>query len=173
MRFAIWYHLYNLKNVKNTHGGVLILVKLQAITYLIIYNSVFRNKNLFRVLVEKPDTTIQHLSLVATVLVIVVAITATFLRFRVTQKALKLSFFYFFSSFVDHVVLRQTKIIISPLPQRLWLPTWQDVNLLWWAPTHNVTRTFIMWSCKITGQTRIIISPLLQCLWPTNLQITD
>ena len=27
---VIWYHLYNLKNVKNTHGGVLILVKLQA-----------------------------------------------------------------------------------------------------------------------------------------------
>ena len=27
---AIWYHLYNLKNVKNTHGKVLILVKLQA-----------------------------------------------------------------------------------------------------------------------------------------------
>ena len=25
---AIWYHLYNLKNVKNTHGGVLLLVKL-------------------------------------------------------------------------------------------------------------------------------------------------
>ena len=23
---AIWYHLFNLKNVKNTHGGVLILV---------------------------------------------------------------------------------------------------------------------------------------------------
>ena len=30
MRCAIWYCLYNLKNVKNTHGGVLILVKLQA-----------------------------------------------------------------------------------------------------------------------------------------------
>ena len=30
MRCAVWYHLYNLKNVKNTHGGVLILVKLQA-----------------------------------------------------------------------------------------------------------------------------------------------
>ena len=30
MRCAIWYHLYNLKSVKNTHGGVLILVKLQA-----------------------------------------------------------------------------------------------------------------------------------------------
>ena len=23
---AIWYHLYNLKNVKNTYGGVLLLV---------------------------------------------------------------------------------------------------------------------------------------------------
>ena len=30
MRCAIWFHLYNLKNVKNTHGGVLLLVKLQA-----------------------------------------------------------------------------------------------------------------------------------------------
>ena len=28
--FAIWYHLHNLKNAKNTHGGVLILVKLQV-----------------------------------------------------------------------------------------------------------------------------------------------
>ena len=25
---AIWYRLYNLKNVKNTHGGVLLLEKL-------------------------------------------------------------------------------------------------------------------------------------------------
>ena len=30
MRCAIWYYLYNLKNVENTHGGVLLLVKLQA-----------------------------------------------------------------------------------------------------------------------------------------------
>ena len=30
MRCAIWDHLYNFKNVKNTHGEVLILVKLQA-----------------------------------------------------------------------------------------------------------------------------------------------
>ena len=30
MRCMIRYHLYNLKNVKNTHGGVLLLVKLQA-----------------------------------------------------------------------------------------------------------------------------------------------
>ena len=27
---AIWYHLFNLKNVKNTHGRVLLLVKVQA-----------------------------------------------------------------------------------------------------------------------------------------------
>ena len=26
---AIWYHLYNLRNVKNTHAGVLLLVNLQ------------------------------------------------------------------------------------------------------------------------------------------------
>ena len=30
MRCAIWYILYNLKNVKNTDGGMLLLVKLQA-----------------------------------------------------------------------------------------------------------------------------------------------
>ena len=30
MRCTIWYHLHNLKNVKNIHGEVLILVKLQA-----------------------------------------------------------------------------------------------------------------------------------------------
>ena len=32
MRCAIWYNSYNLKNVKNTHGGVLILVQLQAVS---------------------------------------------------------------------------------------------------------------------------------------------
>ena len=30
MLCAIWYHLYDLKNVKNTHGGVLLSVKLPA-----------------------------------------------------------------------------------------------------------------------------------------------
>ena len=30
MRCAIWYYLYNFRKVKNTYGGVLILVKLQA-----------------------------------------------------------------------------------------------------------------------------------------------
>ena len=32
MRCAIWYHLNNLKNVKNTYGGLLPLVKLHALT---------------------------------------------------------------------------------------------------------------------------------------------
>ena len=31
VRCAIWYHLYNLKNVKNTHWRVLILIKFQAL----------------------------------------------------------------------------------------------------------------------------------------------
>ena len=30
MLCEIWYHLYSLKNVKNTHGGMLLLVKLQT-----------------------------------------------------------------------------------------------------------------------------------------------
>ena len=30
MRCAIWYYLYNLENVKNTHGEVLNLVKFQG-----------------------------------------------------------------------------------------------------------------------------------------------
>ena len=29
MLCAIWYHLHNLKNLKNAHGEVLLLVKLQ------------------------------------------------------------------------------------------------------------------------------------------------
>ena len=31
---VIWYHLYNLKNVENTHGGVLILVTFLKLTLL-------------------------------------------------------------------------------------------------------------------------------------------
>ena len=38
MRCAIWYHLHNLNNVKNTHGGVLLLVKLHALN-LQLYRS--------------------------------------------------------------------------------------------------------------------------------------
>ena len=30
--YAIWLHLYNFKTVKNTHGGLLLLAKLQATT---------------------------------------------------------------------------------------------------------------------------------------------
>ena len=32
MLSAIWYHFCNLKNVKNSHGRVLLLVKLQALS---------------------------------------------------------------------------------------------------------------------------------------------
>ena len=32
MLCAVWYHLYNLKNVKNTHGGVLLSVKFDRFT---------------------------------------------------------------------------------------------------------------------------------------------
>ena len=30
MLCAIWYHLYNIKNVKNTHGELILLVKLHV-----------------------------------------------------------------------------------------------------------------------------------------------
>ena len=30
MLCSIWHHFYNLRKVENTHGGVLLLVKLQA-----------------------------------------------------------------------------------------------------------------------------------------------
>ena len=39
MRYEIWYHLYNLKNMKDTHGGVLLLVKLQAFSNFIKSNT--------------------------------------------------------------------------------------------------------------------------------------
>ena len=41
MRCAICYHLYNLKNVKNTHGGVLLLVKLQALLKVTLLHGSF------------------------------------------------------------------------------------------------------------------------------------
>ena len=33
MLCAIWYHVYNLKDVKNTHGQMFLLAKLQALSY--------------------------------------------------------------------------------------------------------------------------------------------
>ena len=39
---AIWYHLYNLENLKNTHGGVLVLVKLQAEPATLLKLTLFR-----------------------------------------------------------------------------------------------------------------------------------
>ena len=29
---AIWYHLYNFKDMKNTHGGMLLLLRLEGVT---------------------------------------------------------------------------------------------------------------------------------------------
>ena len=40
MLCATWYHLRNLKNGKNIHGGVLHLVKLQAETYNLTKSSI-------------------------------------------------------------------------------------------------------------------------------------
>ena len=42
VRWAIWYHLYNLKNVKNTHGGLLILVNLQAVKLTLLHGCFLR-----------------------------------------------------------------------------------------------------------------------------------
>ena len=33
MLHTTWYHLYNIKNLKNAHGRLLLLVKLQALAY--------------------------------------------------------------------------------------------------------------------------------------------
>ena len=38
---ANWYHLYNLKNVKNTHGGAFLLAKLQANICKLVFLGVF------------------------------------------------------------------------------------------------------------------------------------
>ena len=45
MRSAIWYHLHNLKNVKNTHEGVF-LVKLQALNETLLHGCFSRFLNL-------------------------------------------------------------------------------------------------------------------------------
>ena len=69
MRYAIWYHLCNLKNGKNTHGGVLLLVKLQPFslfftppwvffTFFMIYNGIRRQKNVHLALDAKFENTL-------------------------------------------------------------------------------------------------------------------
>ena len=45
MRCAISYHLYNLKNVKNTHGGISLLVKLQALAVIALHGCFSRFLN--------------------------------------------------------------------------------------------------------------------------------
>ena len=59
MRSAIWYHLQNLKNVKNTHGRVLLLLKLQVKAYNFIksghghFSRILNRKNLATHLIEE------------------------------------------------------------------------------------------------------------------------
>ena len=60
MRGAIWYHLYNFKKVKNTHGGVLLLVKSQALIYS---NHVFPIWNLDIIISPLRISNIMHLSM--------------------------------------------------------------------------------------------------------------
>ena len=43
MRCVIWYHLYSFKNVKNSHRGLLFLVKLQAILKVTLLHGCFSN----------------------------------------------------------------------------------------------------------------------------------
>ena len=45
MRCTIWYLLYNLKNMKHTHGGVLLLMKLVVLVKLVLHGcfSLFLN----------------------------------------------------------------------------------------------------------------------------------
>ena len=37
MLFVIWYQLYNLKNMKNTHRGELLLIEFHFLTYALLH----------------------------------------------------------------------------------------------------------------------------------------
>ena len=45
MQCTIWYHLYNLKTNKSTHGGELLLVELQKIAQSISYMEIWLSLN--------------------------------------------------------------------------------------------------------------------------------
>ena len=62
----------------------------------------------------------------------------------------------------------QTKVIIYPLPQCLWLPLSSMVTDTEGLVTIKSPNALIRWSCKVTRQTKII-SSLPLCLWPPNL----
>ena len=62
MLCAIWYHSCNFKNVKNTHGGALILVKVQIVVaqqpttiadYDTLGTSMRENVNFFIIIIKK------------------------------------------------------------------------------------------------------------------------
>ena len=60
---AIWYHFYNLKNVKNTHGGVLLLVKLLKVTLLHGFFFTFLQLNKWYQIAQRVTTANLFLSL--------------------------------------------------------------------------------------------------------------
>ena len=55
MLCAIWYHLKNFKNVKNTHGGALILLKLLQVNDKDSTQQCEANKGLPRVFTVKRE----------------------------------------------------------------------------------------------------------------------
>ena len=62
MRCAIWYHLYHLRNMKNTHGGVLLLIKLTTLLRVTLLHrcfSRFLNCTCSKTIYEKPKVSIQ------------------------------------------------------------------------------------------------------------------
>ena len=91
MLYAIWYHLCDLKNVKNTHGGVLLLVKLQALA----------SKGLFVRSVNDQSTWIKFLNSVLSN------------SFRLTLILDKKLFFFSFLSLLNPQYLRGTAEIFS------------------------------------------------------------
>ena len=49
MLCEIWYHLHNLKNVKNTHGGVLLLAKFTKSNFTKINTPFFKLYKRYRI----------------------------------------------------------------------------------------------------------------------------
>ena len=57
VRYAIWYHFYNLKNVKNTHGGVLILKPATLLKLTLLHGFFSR----FKIVQIVPNRNASHL----------------------------------------------------------------------------------------------------------------
>ena len=61
---AIWNHSYNFKNMKNTHGGVLLLVELQPFTRILAFNFLKSSMgvfHIFKIVQMVPDRARHHI----------------------------------------------------------------------------------------------------------------